>query len=219
MHSPKHILLLAFVGTVLLVPVRTIAQKRLATNADYHSYIDSLLEVKDFGTHYVEDGAADASVLFPTERTPIFHLDRPSDEVIVLVQLGNKSIPLLIDCLGDGRLTTVRFNGNMTTKFMNVPVGYVCLDILSTIVKGAPVSERECGFDGLGACMSNGFYFRPDDYWDCLENIGRCKVRPWIAVVQRNWKREFLQKRLRFRNPYGGVSPLSEYKEFAMPKK
>jgi hypothetical protein len=40
-------------------------ETRLSTHADYEKYIDSLLQVKDFGIHYYDDGAADATVLFP----------------------------------------------------------------------------------------------------------------------------------------------------------
>ncbi|MFN7918772.1 MAG: hypothetical protein U0Q16_01670 [Bryobacteraceae bacterium] len=32
---------------------------------------------------------------------------------------------------------------------------------------------------------------------------GGARRGPWVYVVQRNWIREFLARRLRFRNPYG----------------
>lgn len=37
----------------------------LSIRADYIKHIDPLLGVKDFGIAYAEDGAADATVLFP----------------------------------------------------------------------------------------------------------------------------------------------------------
>jgi len=213
----KHILPLVCLAVLLRAPVCAFSQKPLASKEDYKKYIEPLLKEKDFGTHYVEDGAADASVLTPTERSPTFHLDRPSDAVIELVRLGAKSVPLLIDCLGDGRLTSVRFDGNTITKAMNVPVGYVCLDIMTGSVRGKPVSDMPCGSDGLGACMNNGFYFRPDDYWKCREK-DRCEPRPWVTVVQGNWRLQFLQNRLRFQNFYDSTN-IPEYKEFTIPKK
>jgi hypothetical protein len=219
MCNLKRLWTLALVGVLQLVAVSGFAQTRLASKTDYHKYIDPLVEVKDFGTHYVEDGAADASVLFPYDRSSTFHYDRPSDEVVSIVRLGAKGVPLLIDCLSDGRLTTMRFDGNNITKAMSEPVGYVCLDILMALTWGRPISDPQCEADGLGACMNSGFYFRPDDYYECYETSQKCEPRPWDAVVQRNWRRQFVQNRLSYRNPYDAVSEMPEYKEFATPKK
>jgi len=183
---------------------------RVAAPAEYHRYIDPLLEVKDFRTHYYEDGAADATVLFPESSQPPYGYLMPPAPVIALVRLRGGSLPLLIDCLSDRRITSMRFEGNRVTQPMNVPLGYVCLDILMNEVSGRPVSDPNCADDGLGACMKYGFYFRPDDYYACTDND--CMVRPWILVVQRKWKNEYLAHRLRFHNPYDSL-PVEEYKE------
>jgi hypothetical protein len=82
---------------------------------------------------------------------------------------------------------------------MNVPVGYVCMDILMNVVVGRPVSDPGCSDDGLGACMNNGFYFRPDDYYECSEK--NCFLRPWVLVVQRKWRQAYLSHLLKFHNP------------------
>ena len=181
-------------------------QPQGASTPDYHRYIDPLITVKDFGMHYYEDGAADASVLFPEG----VNYPRPAEPVIALVRLRGKVLSLLIDCLNDGRITSIRFDGNRRTSSMNVPVGYVCLDILMNTTRGKPVSDPECADDGLGACMNFGFYFRPDDYYECSDSA--CLSRPWISVVQRNWKKQFLANRLRFRNPYDDLK-VEEYKD------
>jgi hypothetical protein len=160
------------------------AQQRLSTPAQYAKYMDALLQVKDFGTHYYDDGAADATVLFLSDKVP---WESPRDAVLAFVRLGRASLPLLIDCLDDGRLTAIRFDGNITTRPMNVPVGYVCLDILMGVTRGKPAHEPDCAGDGLGACMETGFYFRPDNYYHCWK--GRCFVRPWVFAVQRTWRR------------------------------
>ena len=85
--------------------------------------------MNDFGIHYYDDGAADASVIFPsTDAKPY---DRPRESVVALVRLGPSAFPLLIDCLSDQRVTSVRFErvtsvrfeGNNITRPMNVPVG------------------------------------------------------------------------------------------------
>ncbi len=178
------------------------AQQRLASKTDYDKYIGALLAVKDFGISYSEDGAADASILEPFHwEGSNIQYDRPPDAVVGLESLGARSVPLLIDCLTDGRLTAAHFDGGSITKPMSVPVGYLCLDILTVVVRGEPVATRECNTDGLGGCMHFGFYFRPDDYFNCWEGR-RCNPRPWVSVVQRNWKREFLQHRLRFHNRF-----------------
>jgi hypothetical protein len=143
-------------------------------------YIDPLVTVADFGIHYYED-AADASVLFPSTNTNPY--DRPRDPVIALVNLRTKSFPALIDCLSDPRVTSAQFDGTSITKPMRVPVGYVCLDILMAVARGRPASDPDCWADGLGACMNEGFYFRPDDYSQCWKDT--CNLRPWVLIVQK----------------------------------
>lgn len=192
------------------------SQPKLASATDYHRYIDAFLDVKDFGTHYFEDGAADASVLFPEGTHAPYGYLMPAEPVVALLRLRERAFPLLIDCLSDLRVTSVRFDGNNMTRPMNVPLGYVCLDVLMNIAAGKPVSDPECSDDGLGACMKDGFYFRPDDYYGCSER--KCMLRPWIAVVQRNWKNQYLAHRLKFRNPYDEI-PLEEYKDLRSPPK
>ena len=208
----------ALCGAVILLSAlgAPAEEKHLSSVAEYRKYIDPLLQVKDFGIHYYDDGAADATVLFPqSEANP---WQRPRDPVIALIRLGPKSFPLLIDCLGDGRLTNVEFDGNTTTNRMKVPVGYVCLDILMGSTRGRPMSEPDCADDGLGACMNYGYYFRPDDYYHCVERLLTCNLRPWVGVVQQNWRRQFLQGRLHFHNPYDDTE-LDEYREFRTPRK
>lgn len=202
----KRLLTLSFLGVLLMIPTSTFAQTRLASKSSYQKYVDPLLGVKDFGMHYTEDGAADYSVLAPfhTDSSKI-QFDKPPAALIDLVRLGTRSLPVLIDCLSDGRITSVRFDGNNITKPMSVPVGYICLDILMSTVRGKPTSDPECNNDGLGACMNYGFYFRPDDYSNCFDRPPACDPRPWVSVVQQNWRRVFLQHRLQFRSPSGNV--------------
>ena len=178
---------------------------RLSTAEDYRKYIDPLVTMDDAGVMYNDDGAADASVLFPGS-------GRPRDPVIALVRLRAKSLPLLIDCLSDTRVSKAGFGGDATTRPMKVPVGYVCLDLLMGTAKNRAIFRPDCADDGLGACVSTGYYFRPDDYFHCIE--GDCDARPWVAVVQRNWRQLFLSGRLRFHNPYDSAYA-DEYKEFS----
>ncbi len=170
-------------------------KRRSATEqqSDYAKYIAPILAIRDFGIAYAEDGAADATVLFPPD-------EKLRDPISELVRLGYRSVPLLIDCLDDGRTTSASFRGSTVSKPMNVPLGYVCLDVLIGISKAGPVHVAGCADDGLGACVKQEYYFRPDDYSRCWQD--HCLPRPWVRLVQQNWKRLFRQKRIRFDNPY-----------------
>ena len=66
---------------LLAAPEIALAQQRLSTQAQYTKYIDRLLQAKDLGIHYYDDGAADATVLIPeSDKVP---LDNPSDAVLL----------------------------------------------------------------------------------------------------------------------------------------
>lgn len=152
-------------------------------SAQYKKLIEPLLQVPDFRMHYSEDGAADATVTCPANNDPC---PSPPPAVAALMKNPRTTVPLLIDCLSDGRQTSVRFDGNTITRPMQVPVGYVCLDILMAWA-GKPIGDYgDCG-DGLGACIDPEYYFRPDDYIQCWDES--CYPRPWVFVVQRKWER------------------------------
>ena len=152
----------------------------------YQQLIEPLLKVSDFHMHYYDDGAADASVTCPGDCAGA-PSSKAVSEVQTLLRNPMTTVPLLIDCLNDGRQTSVRFDGNSTTKPMQVPIGYVCLDILMSRFVSQPIAEYQCMTDGLGACMNNGYYFRPDDYMRCGDSV--CTPRPWVLEVQKNWQR------------------------------
>lgn len=189
---------------------------RLSKKSEYTRYVDALIAVQDYGTHYYEDGAADASVVYPANTEPPYGYREPVPAVVDLIRLGVYGLPLLIDCLSDARLTKMRFDGNTITQAMNVPVGYVCLDILMSEVRQRPVWESRCDGDGLGVCINYGFYFRPDDYWECRSQ--QCEPRPWVLVVQRTWKKAYLAHRLSVHNPYDDF-PVEEYAHLRTKKK
>lgn len=194
-------------GIVLFTSV-VFAQPRLTDPKTYKRYIDPLLLVKDFGTTYFDDGAGDATVLFPPSHRDEYPM--PAKSVLDILRLREKAFPILIDCLADGRLTHARFGGNSITKEMLVPVGFVCLDMLTVIAPGPPAAINDCDFDGMGACMNDGYYFWPDDYRRCWDS--ECDLKPWNRIVQKNWRRAYLSKRLRFRDPYKS-SRIPEYKD------
>jgi len=189
-----------FAGRVCAQTISVSSPAELSQDADYRKYTDPLLHVKDFGTRYVEDGAADMTVVSPEGMEPPYGPRKPAGPVLALIALKSKALPMLIDCLGDARITSMRFEGSRTTQALSVPIGYLCLDILMNVVTGKPVWIPNCEADGLGACMETDFYFRPDDYYACAGE--ECRPRPWVLVVKRNWKRAFLAHQIRFQDPH-----------------
>ena len=152
-----------------------------------------LLRVPDFHMHYYDDGAADATVTCPNDCEG-FPSPSPVPEVALLMKNPTITVPLLIECLTDGRRTNAQFDGNTTTYPMKVPVGYVCLDILMWRFNREPIATPDdCG-DGLGACLQTKLYFRPDDYTHCVS--ATCDPRPWVSLVQKNWKLELRSGRI-----------------------
>jgi hypothetical protein len=196
---------LAFVVSVAAIPSQTLrAQDRLADKAQYQAYIDPLVTVKDFGIDFSDSGAADVSIVQPFHWDSFHHIqyDRPPDAVIALAALAAKAVPLLIDCLDDGRLTAARFSRTSDNTSMNVPVGYLCMDILNTVIEDERIKPQECNRDGLGWCIHDGFYFRPDAF-DCKDRHN-CTPLPVVTLVQRNWRQEFVQfgNSMRFDNQF-----------------
>ena len=125
---------------------------------------------------YVEDGAADASLV-----------EHPEPRVKAIVDLGEKALPLLIDCLVDVEPTAaIAITYPQRVKHStHVPLGYLCLDILMGITDGPDVYVEECADDGLGACVWNDFYFRPDVY---ATHQDASLSRAQVAAVQRKWR-------------------------------
>ena len=171
----------------LLAASQTGSAQTHSRNSQAARYIDELVAYPNFGRIYVEDGAADGSVTSPAS---------PPEPVNNILELGPKAIPILIACLDDTRLTSAMFEGGFTwRKPIRVPVGHVCLDIWLHIVgENRHVFDWECGDDGLGACVKEGYYFRPDEYYpvgNSDEYIARLGVRVtkanWLRAYQRGW--------------------------------
>ncbi|MBM3763098.1 MAG: hypothetical protein FJW36_22985 [Acidobacteria bacterium] len=166
---------------------------RLSKPQEYSQRIDPLLQIKNFGMSYSEDGAADGSILRPHDRSLL------SPHTLSLVNLRNQAIPILIDCLSDQRVSAAVFQGNNITRQIRVPIGYLCLDLLLELTTAAGIFIRDCADDGLGACVNQDYYFRPDDYSNCWPD--HCLPKPWLFRVQANWRRAYTARRLKFVNP------------------
>ncbi len=156
--------------------------------------IDALVGAPELVT-YGEDGSHDATVLALYQDND-GEVIPPKKEVRDIVALKDKAVPLLIECLDDTRPTSAIFIGGYVTgkPYPKVPVGHVCLDILIHIAKNLDDNEKDCprGESELGACIKDGFYFRPDDY----NNIGG--KRAIVRIVKANWLNAYRNGKVKY---------------------
>ena len=181
---PVLILIVAWVKT-------TIAQSSAEAQTD--AIIDELVSTPDFGIIYIADGAGDGTILNGT----------PAVSVKKIVSLQDKAIPLLIRHLDDTRITSALYKGG--THWSNpaaVPVGYLCLDILSQIVSDNKTlfvgGERDCDTDWMGSCIQPKYYFDPDAYSGQRNHLVPSRR---VMSVQHNWEAAQRNGLLRFRFP------------------
>ena len=182
----RLVTILSLAAAFVLLPGNLPAQSnRLRNNT---KYIDALISEPALVT-YGDDGAGDATVMnIGTNDMGI--VERPLPAVRDLVKLGPTAIPLLIAHLDDTRLTSAKFfyyrRGKERT--LPVPVGHVCLDILTSIIKAPRIFTAECGDDRLGACFEVGYYFRPDAY---VSNGDRVVALAIVYRAKSNWQRAY----------------------------
>jgi hypothetical protein len=160
-------------------------------------YIDALASAPNL-PRYSADGAADVSVTSYDMNDPKT-VEHHIQAVLDIVNLGQKAIPMLIAHLDDMRPTSATFYSEGYKRVVNVPVGYVCLDLLTNIVKDTPrIFVEPCTDDGLGACVHSEFYFRPDAF----RRNGRGYVaRPGIVRAKSNWQRAYRKGYVKYRYP------------------
>ena len=156
-------------------------------------YIDALANAQKLVT-YSDDGAADATVT-EVGSNAMGIVENPIQSVRDIINLGAGAIPLLIAHLDDTRPTSAIFDTNRPKP---VPVGYVCLDILTHIVRARGILIDDCADDGLGACIKDGYYFRPDAY---TSEGKRYVARSDVRNVKLKWRRASLRGLIKFRYP------------------
>ncbi len=179
-------------------PVVNFAKTSTTSN---ESLIDALVTAPELVT-YGEDGAHDATVIALYIRN-VDEVIPPKKEVRDIVALKDKAIPLLIECLDDTRPTSAIFIGGYISgkPYPKVPVGHVCLDILIQIAKNRDSNDKGCprGEAELGACIKDGFYFRPDDYSPIGDGLGYgFQERAIVRIVKANWLKEYRNGRVKY---------------------
>ncbi len=160
--------------------------------------IDALVAAPNLYVRYVEDGAADSSVLALYENGNVNVAHPIAKEVKDVVALRDKAIPLLIEHLEDTRPTsaTVLLGGYLTDKPVRVPVGFVCLDILINIIGNNKLIFVEEPSDGFGGEVKDGYYFRPDDYK--VYSDGKFKERPIVRIVKATWQKAYRDGKIKY---------------------
>ena len=195
----KHLIATAFTVLYVFLPSPVEAQRYAAASAERH--IDALISAPILVT-YVDDGAADSSVTnVDANSNRVGVVEAPIPSVRDIINLRQRAIPTLIAHLDDTRLTSAKlcsyFPGGRS-ECAPVPVGYVCLDILMSIVRAPTIIRIECGDDGFGACMEPGYYFRPDAY---VHKGDRFVASREVHHVKLNWQRSYRKRHLKYQYP------------------
>lgn len=176
-----------------LRPDSALAEPQSGNEGTPEAILDELVSTPDFGIVYIADGAGDGTILN----------GKPAPAVRKIVNLHEAAIPLLIRHLDDTRLTSAKYKvGKHWAAPMAVPVGYLCLDILSQIVKDNKVlfvdGQRDCDYDGMGACFRPKYYFGPDNY---SRKGARLVAGGIVLAVKQNWMAARQAGLLKFRFP------------------
>ena len=197
-------LIIFFALVVAMLVTICDAQKKKSKIKDSNEIlIDELVAVKDFPLVYVEDGAADGTVLDLNRESSVY--PKPQHPTVeAILKLKSAAIPLLIRHLDDTRFTSVSADvGVPWVHYSHVPVGVLCLDILTKIVNNDSrfIDDESASDDGLGSGLKLGFYFRPDDY---LFRHNEANPKAIVLIVKRNLLKLYKRGLLRYR-----CSPLS----------
>jgi hypothetical protein len=156
--------------------------------------LDRMLRIPGLGEIYVEDGAADGSIVM---RPPKYRAARR--EIVPLLRCETRAAAVLIDHLDDVRLTTARFKGGVYwSKPVSVPLGFVCLDILISLSPfGSPIRDPGTeNNDGLGSGVRAEYYFRPDDY---QIRGTEYRPKPKVLEVKKNWEKALREGLVQFK--------------------
>jgi hypothetical protein len=161
-------------GVALALPCAATGQP--SKRGDGERLIDALVQAHDLRCTYHDDGAADASVL-----------ENPVPEVLAVVHLGRRALPLLVAHLDDRRPTAATYDGGrFASAPLRVAVGYVCLDILTNMVRTKRGIVREdCADDGLGACIKRGYWFHPAVFAPSKDSFQQQRS---VRVAKANWR-------------------------------
>lgn len=146
---------------------------------------DLLLNTPDLMTYGLEGYGAGMGLLDEAYEQGHWQFRRPVAATII--RYGPMLIPFCIAHLGDTRLThAVYLTTARPQKYVRVPLGYVCLDLLvATMKPNGRILVEDCADDGLGACVREGYFFPPYAY---DQYKSRLRAKPIVREVQENWR-------------------------------
>lgn len=181
----------------------SIAQEKSSFKKDRNEkLIDVLVSAKGFGRVYYEDGASDGTVL-DINPNEAYSEKSQHPAVKAIIRLGPKAIPLLIEHLDDIRPTHVSADvGRPWIHYDHVPLGHICLDILTKILKqdSSFWDAETADGDGLGIQFKRGYYFRPDDYIFSKETR-EIRVKNIVMTVKNKWLQLYKSGKLHYKCP------------------
>ena len=143
---------------------------------------------------YYSDGAADGSIVVAG---PDYS---PHPSVRPVLDCIHVAAPVLIEFLDDPRPTVFLLRtGKNNWVLRQASLGHIALDLLVvTSPETSGIHVPDCNDDGLGACVADGFYFRPDAW----EERGRdILVEPEVEAVKTRWLELLASGRLELRLP------------------
>ncbi len=180
---------------LLIIAGSCFAQTKKTVENPNEKLIDALVNAPELQSYY-DDGAGDATVLEIDGDNKVRDLKKEVRDILLLKQ---KAIPLLIEHLSDERLTAATFSGGFISpsQTYHVPVGFICLDILTSIIGNNKTVyyKYECGDDGMGSCINEGFYFRPDDYKSAGKELHQ---RDIVNIVRKNWEKAYRLGKIKY---------------------
>jgi hypothetical protein len=170
---------------------------------DRERILNALLKT-EFGSNiYYDDGAGDGTLIRYKQDAASNYTIEPDSTVRTIVDAGANALPLLISCISDTRPTRIKFqpaSNSVAAKrgvtSTQVPLGYVCLDLLTAIADDPKhkTSDPDDGYDGICADAREGYCFRPDV-------LAATSGHALMAKVQANWKRLLERKLIHYRYP------------------
>jgi hypothetical protein len=176
-----------------------------APKLDRERILNALLTTEFPSDVYPDDGAGDGTLI----RYKIVgeHYDEiiPDRTVKAIVESGEEALPLLVSCINDTRLTRIGFEpssvsevGKRGVKSTNVPLGYVCLELLTNVAADPRHKANDPDGYGDGICTGarKGFCFRPD-----VLAINSANGKQVMARTQQRWQQLLKQKQIGYRYP------------------
>jgi len=200
-----------FAFVIFMLSFTVLSKVYASDNCTREFIVENLISIAykpTIRTIYVEDGAADGHIL----------LVKDDENIKNILACKNKAIPILIDNINNKTESLVCFRGGIDeTVIIPVTVGFIAQDILlNSNGWDKDITYSDCNDDGLGACVKNEYYFRPDRFF--INDTKQISDR--VKQVKNNWLEAYKNNKFGFVSPewyyksdsYSGFTPASPFK-------